>query len=96
MTLLEVLLLVVVAGICGSLGQSIAGSSRGGCLVAIVIGFIGAMLGLWLARVLQLPEFLNLRIGEETFPLVWSVIGATLFVVMIRLLTDRRRPRDRE
>lgn len=96
MSLIEFLVLLLVAGICGSLGQSIAGSSRGGCLVAIAIGFIGALLGLWLARVLQLPEFVNIRIGGEVFPLIWSVIGATLFVVMIRLLTERRRPRDRD
>ncbi len=42
MTLLEFLLLLVIAGICGSVGQAIGGSSRGGCLVSIALGFIGA------------------------------------------------------
>jgi uncharacterized membrane protein YeaQ/YmgE (transglycosylase-associated protein family) len=94
MTLIELLVLLLVAGICGSLGQAIAGSSRGGCLVAIVIGFIGALLGVWLARLLQLPEYLNIRIGGEVFPLIWSIIGATLFVAMIRLLTERGEKRN--
>ena len=32
MTLLEILILLVVAGVCGAVGQAIAGGSRGGCL----------------------------------------------------------------
>ena len=40
MTLLDVLILLLVAGICGSLGQAIVGYSRGGCLVSIALGFV--------------------------------------------------------
>jgi len=40
MTLLDVLILLLIAGICGSLGQAIAGYSRGGCLVSIALGFV--------------------------------------------------------
>ena len=50
MTLLDVLILLLVAGICGALGQAIAGYSRGGCLVSIALGFVGALLGMWIAR----------------------------------------------
>lgn len=39
MTLLDLLILLLVAGICGALGQAIAGYSRGGCLVSIALGF---------------------------------------------------------
>ena len=56
MTLIDVLLLLLIAGICGSLGQAIAGYSRGGCLVSIALGFVGALLGMWLARMMGLPE----------------------------------------
>ena len=55
MTLLDVLILLLVAGICGSLGQAIAGYSRGGCLVSIALGFVGALLGMWIARLMGLP-----------------------------------------
>ncbi|MBI1902518.1 MAG: GlsB/YeaQ/YmgE family stress response membrane protein [Planctomycetia bacterium] len=92
MTILEFLLLLLVAGICGSLGQAIAGYSHGGCLVSIVLGFIGALLGLWLAGLLGLPELLPVSIGGRSFPIIWSVIGAALFVAVLSLLTARRRP----
>jgi uncharacterized membrane protein YeaQ/YmgE (transglycosylase-associated protein family) len=93
MSLIELLLLLLVAGICGALGQAIAGFSRGGCLVSVVLGFIGALLGLWLASLLRLPEPFPLRIGDRTFPVLWSIIGATLFVAVVSLFTARyRRP----
>src|SRR5262245_43463038 len=43
MSVLDFLLLLLIAGVCGSLAQAIAGYSHGGCLVAIALGFIGAL-----------------------------------------------------
>ena len=90
MTLFDVLILLLVAGICGSLGQAIAGYSRGGCLVSIALGFVVALLGLWIARLMGLPELFPVRIGGTSFPIVWSIIGSALFVAVITLLTRRR------
>jgi uncharacterized membrane protein YeaQ/YmgE (transglycosylase-associated protein family) len=90
MTLIDVLLLLLIAGICGSLGQAIAGYSRGGCLVSIALGFVGALMGLWLARVMGLPELFPVRIGTTSFPIIWSIIGSALFVAVVSLLTRRR------
>lgn len=89
MGLWDFLLLLVVAGVCGGLGQAIAGYSRAGCLGSIALGFIGALLGLWLARIMKLPELFAIRIGETTFPIIWSIIGAALFVAVLGLLTRR-------
>jgi len=89
MGLFDVLLLLLVAGICGSLGQAISGYSRGGCLVSIALGFVGALLGLWLARMMHLPELFSVRIGDTNFPIVWSIIGSALFVALITMLTRR-------
>ena len=89
MTLFDLLLLLLIAGICGSLGQAISGYSRGGCLVSIALGFIGALLGMWMARALHLPELFAVQIGTTTFPIVWSIIGSALFVAIISLLTRR-------
>ncbi|HEX5272798.1 MAG TPA: GlsB/YeaQ/YmgE family stress response membrane protein [Gemmataceae bacterium] len=86
-----VLLLALVAGICGAIGQAIAGYSRGGCLASIALGFIGAVLGVWIFPRLGLPELLTVKIGDMNFPIVWSVIGATVFVAVISLIA--RRPR---
>jgi uncharacterized membrane protein YeaQ/YmgE (transglycosylase-associated protein family) len=90
MTLFDLLILLIVAGICGALGQAITGFSRGGCLVSIALGFVGAVVGLWLARTLNLPELFPVRIGTTSFPIIWSIIGSALFVALIALLTRRR------
>lgn len=89
MTLFDLLILLLIAGICGSLGQAIAGFSRGGCLVSIALGFVGAVLGMWLARAMGLPELFAIKIGTTNFPIVWSIIGSALFVAVIALLTRR-------
>ena len=89
MTLLDLLILLLVAGLRGALGQAITGFSRGGCLVSIALGFVGAVVGMWLARQLGLPELFPVRIGTTNFPIVWSIIGSTLFVAVIALLTRR-------
>ena len=90
MTLVDLLILLLIAGLCGSLGQAISGYSRGGCLVSIALGFVGALIGSWIATRLGLPELLPVRIGTTGFPIVWSIIGAALFVAVISLITRRR------
>lgn len=89
MTVLEFFLLLLVAGICGAIGQAVTGFSRGGILVSIVLGFIGALLGVWLSRALGLPELLTVTIDTVQFPVIWSIIGAALFVAVLSLFTRR-------
>lgn len=91
MTLLDFLVLLLVAGLCGAVGQAISGFSRGGCLVSIALGFIGALVGMWLARSMGLPEPLPVVVGGKAFPVVWSIVGSALFVAVISLLTRGRR-----
>jgi uncharacterized membrane protein YeaQ/YmgE (transglycosylase-associated protein family) len=91
MTILDLIVLLIIAGLCGALGQAITGFSRGGCLVSIALGFIGALLGMWLARQLGLPELFAIQIGTTSFPVIWSIIGSALFVAIITLIT-RSRP----
>ena len=91
MSILELLLLLVVAGLCGSLARGLVGYSRGGCLVSIVLGFIGAVIGTWLARKLALPELFTIELAGKPFPVIWSIIGAALFSAILTLLTGRRR-----
>ncbi len=93
MSLFGLIILIIIAAVCGSLGQAIAGFSRGGCLVAAVVGFIGAFLGMWLAQQIGLPELLPITIDGETFPILWSIIGSALFSAVLGLLSGRRRRR---
>lgn len=90
MTLLGFLLLLLIAAISGAIAQAIVGFTRGGCLASIAVGLIGALLGNWLARQLSLPMLLAVNIQGQVFPIVWSIIGAVIFVAIISLLTGRR------
>ena len=90
MTLLDFLILLLVAGLCGAVGQAIVGYSRGGCLASIALGFIGSLLGPYLARALGLPELFVVQIGGSNLPIVWSIIGAALFVAVVAFLARSR------
>jgi uncharacterized membrane protein YeaQ/YmgE (transglycosylase-associated protein family) len=87
MTLVDLLILLLIAGLCGAIGQAITGYTTGGCLVAVALGFIGALLGGFLSRAVGLPEPLVIA----GFPVLWSIIGAALFVAVISLISGRRR-----
>ncbi len=84
------LILIVIAAVCGAIGKALAGSARGGLVVSIALGFIGALLGPWIARQLKLPEPLMVTVSGHPFPVLWSIIGAALFVAIIHLLSRRR------
>lgn len=91
MTWLGFLILVIIAAIVGSIGQVLVGFSRGGCLVSAVVGFIGALLGMWLSRQLGLPELFTINIEGESFPVVWSIIGSAILSAILSLISGRRR-----
>jgi len=90
MGVIELLLMLIVAAICGGIAQSLVGYSRGGCLTSIALGFIGALLGTWISGELGLPELLTLEFGDHPFPILWSIIGASLFVALLSLISFRR------
>lgn len=90
MTIIDLLLLVLVAAICGAIGQALAGYSLGGCLVSAVVGFVGAFLGMWLARELRLPELFTIHLGGQAFPVLWSIVGSAILALIVGLLTRRR------
>jgi uncharacterized membrane protein YeaQ/YmgE (transglycosylase-associated protein family) len=89
-SLVDLLVLLLIAGVCGALGQAIGGFTRGGCLVSIALGFIGALLGSFLARKLGLPELFAVNVGGQNFPIIWSIIGSALFVAVIGLISRSR------
>lgn len=90
MSISSLLLLLLIAAICGSIGQSLAGYSFGGCVMSIVIGFIGAWIGMWIAGEFGLPEWLTITVGGKPFPVVWSVVGSFLFAIVVGSITRGR------
>ena len=89
MSLPNLLLLLVIAAVCGAIGRAIAGGSRGGLIVSTALGFIGALIGPWVAARLKLPEPFMVHIGGHPFPVLWSIIGAALFVAVVHLIFGR-------
>lgn len=89
MTLSSFLLLLLIAGVCGAIGQAFAGFTRGGCLTSIVVGFVGAFIGLWLADAFGLPTVLVVDVGGYAFPVVWSIIGGGALVAVLGLIRGR-------
>jgi len=86
MDLVSLLVLLIIAALCGGAAQALAGYSLGGCLVSIVVGFIGALIGMWMAGQFGLPEPLAIQVGGRTFPIIWSVIGGALFAFGVGFL----------
>lgn len=93
MSLLGFVVLLIVAGICGSIGRAIGGGySHLGCLGSVALGFIGAILGMWIARAANLPHLFVWRVDGESFPILWSIAGSAIFVGVLGLF--RRRGRE--
>jgi uncharacterized membrane protein YeaQ/YmgE (transglycosylase-associated protein family) len=89
----SLLVLLLVAAVAGALGQAISGYSLGGCLVSSGVGLIGALVGAWVAGALGLPEFIAFDIGGWRFPVVYAILGATLFSLVVGVLTRSRSRR---
>ena len=90
MTLTGILVLLLIAGIVGGLGQAISGYSLGGCLMSIIVGFVGAYVGIWLAGQLGLPEIFTINIEGQPFPILWGIIGSAILSLILGLFTSRR------
>ena len=86
MSLLGFLVLLFVAAVCGSIGSAIAGTTKHGCLTNIALGFIGAIIGTWLSNHLGIRDFVYFY----RIPIVWSIIGAALFVAGLNLVQGQK------
>lgn len=93
LTLTGIVVYLLIAGVCGAIGRAIGGGTRGGIFVSVAVGFVGALLGSAVARALRLPELVLVRVEGHPFPILWSIIGAALFVALIHLLSGGYRRR---
>lgn len=89
MSIGEIVLYLVVALICGLLGQMVAGRSLGGFVVSTLVGLIGAVIGTVLARALSAPEPLEIDVGSKEIPFVWAIVGAALFTLAVSFVRSR-------
>jgi len=83
MDLLGLLILLIVAAVAGACGEMIAGGKvPGGWIGSIIAGFVGAWLGG------KLLAFGPAIAGIQIIP---AIIGAALFVLLLRVLMGARR-----
>lgn len=85
MTILAWIVLGLIAGIVAK--ALVPGRDPGGCIVTIVIGIVGALLGGWLSTLLG---FGGLAGGIDLRNLVIATLGSVVLLVLWRLLTGRR------
>ena len=94
MDLLQLLTLLVIAGICGAIAQWIVAFSPGSLMVSIIVGVIGAYLGTALANLLRIPNLLPpLIIGNLPFNLLWALLGSIALLYGLKLLRNSGRTR---
>lgn len=89
MTVLEIVIFLLVGAICAGIAQSILGI-RTGLLGSIVIGWLGAFVGTWIARQTGLPELYVLRVGDAAIPIIWTIVGSFVLVAVVGLLRRAR------
>ena len=80
------LLSLLIAALAGATGARLAGRRRTGCWASMVLGWIGSLLGSWLAGLLGWPTLWEI----EGFPVIWAVVGAALFVAVLNFASGRR------
>ena len=78
--------IIVIGGLAGWLASIVARTNeRMGCLLNIVVGVIGAVIGGWIFRSLDL----NAPGGRFFSSLVVAFVGATIFLLVLRLFRGR-------
>jgi uncharacterized membrane protein YeaQ/YmgE (transglycosylase-associated protein family) len=92
--LLQLLILLVIAGICGAVAELIVGFSPPGLqvmLVSIIVGVIGAFIGGWIAGTFGLPPITEIRVGNIRLNLLYTILGSTLLLVILQALRSGRQ-----
>lgn len=79
----EAIVYLVIALLCGLVGQMLAARSVGGYIVSTVVGLVGALLGGYIARAVGAPEPFPIAVGGRTIPIIWAIIGAALVTFVV-------------
>jgi uncharacterized membrane protein YeaQ/YmgE (transglycosylase-associated protein family) len=80
---------IIFGGLAGWVASLLAGTSeRQGCLLNIVVGIVGAMIGGFLMSLLRGGEPWEISFDLPSFAV--AVVGALLLLGAVRLITGRR------
>jgi uncharacterized membrane protein YeaQ/YmgE (transglycosylase-associated protein family) len=95
MSIVGLLVLILVGAICGAIAEMLVGYSPGGFLASVAIGFLGALIGSWLAPRLGLPEIFAVSVEGITIPILWAILGAVILLLILSLIRRPYRRRRR-
>ena len=84
--LLRLVYYLVIAFFIGTAAQLITGYRRHRIFTTFIIGFIGVMAGDFIANHFHFPHIVPQVFGIS---LVWSVLGAVVFILVFRLIRGR-------
>jgi uncharacterized membrane protein YeaQ/YmgE (transglycosylase-associated protein family) len=84
--ILRIIYLVVLAFIIGTAAQLLTGYRKRPFFTTLLLGFIGVLIGDWLAFSLRLPHIIPPVFGIS---LLWSTLGAVAFILIYSLFRGR-------
>ena len=77
---------IVIGGLAGAIAKLLMpGKDPGGCIITILLGIGGALLGTWLGRIVHLYG------PNEKAGFIGAVVGAFIILLAYRLIIGRRR-----
>lgn len=84
---MSILSWIIIGAIAGVLGKFIVpGPDKGGIIWTVALGIVGALLGGWVARTLNLGDVTGFNFQS----LIIATLGAALLVILVRLFQRRR------
>jgi uncharacterized membrane protein YeaQ/YmgE (transglycosylase-associated protein family) len=86
MSVPELIVYLIIAGICGAIARAVAGGTNRGFVLSVIVGFLGAYLGTWLAHEFHLPVLFAMDVGGHPFPIAWSLFGGIVLVALAHFL----------
>jgi uncharacterized membrane protein YeaQ/YmgE (transglycosylase-associated protein family) len=87
----DLLLILLVAVIFGTIAQLTSGYSKGGWIVNLAVGFLGALAGVVVSRLLDAPVVYDLNVSGTKFPVIYCIIGAVFFLASISFIVKPGR-----
>jgi len=79
--ILRIIYYLVLAFAIGTLAQMATGYRKRRLFTTFVLGFIGVFIGDFVANRFNLPDFYIFG-----FAMIWSILGAVIFILLFRLI----------
>jgi uncharacterized membrane protein YeaQ/YmgE (transglycosylase-associated protein family) len=90
----QLVVLLIIAGIAGAVGTALGGRGRSSFVASVGLGLVGAVIGPWVVHQFHLTELVELQVGDQPFPLISTLLGASLTVALLHVASGPRLLRN--